>query len=66
MVQEDGTDAVARPAVTHRRVAEEEVYGRAVVRGERVPVRAEARGEHGEMNMGCYYLMAALDFCWCL
>ena len=66
VVQEDGTDAVARPAVTHRRVAEEEVYGRAVVRGERVPVRAEARGEHGEMNMGCYYLMAALDFCWCL
>jgi len=22
--------------------------------------------EHGDMNKGCYYLMAALDFCWCL
>jgi len=41
------------------------------VRGTRevVPPRAvarEPRGEHGEMNQGCYYVMAALDFCWCL
>jgi len=36
---------------------------------ERIPARATARepqGEHGDMNKGCYYLMAALDFCWCL
>lgn len=36
---------------------------------ERIPPRAAARkapGEHGDMNKGCYYLMAALDFCWCL
>ena len=36
---------------------------------ERIPARAMARepqGEHGEMNKGAYYLMAALDFCWCL
>lgn len=41
------------------------------VRGTRevVPPRAvarEPRGEHGDMNQGCYYVMAALDFCWCL
>merc|ERR550525_30443 len=41
------------------------------VRGHRehIPPRALARepaGEHGEMNQGCYYVMAALDFCWCL
>jgi len=41
------------------------------VRGQRehVPPRAQARdprGEHGDMNKGCYYVMAALDFCWCL
>ena len=36
---------------------------------EYIPPRAVARdprGEHGEMNQGCYYVMAALDFCWCL
>jgi len=36
---------------------------------ERIPPRAVARepqGEHGDMNKGAYYLMAALDFCWCL
>merc|ERR1712038_224068 len=36
---------------------------------ERIPPRAAARkapGEHGDMNKGCYYLIAALDFCWCL
>jgi len=36
---------------------------------ERIPARATAQrapGEHGDMNKGCYYLMAALDFCWCL
>jgi len=36
---------------------------------ERIPARATAKkapGEHGDMNKGCYYLMAALDFCWCL
>jgi len=36
---------------------------------ERIPPRAVAGqqcGEHGDMNKGCYYLMAALDFCWCL
>ena len=36
---------------------------------ERIPPRAAASkppGEHGDMNKGCYYLMAALDFCWCL
>jgi len=27
---------------------------------------ADVRGEHENMNKGCYYLMAALDFCWCL
>ena len=41
------------------------------VRGprEHIPPRAvarEARGEHGDMNKGCYYMMAAMDFCWCL
>ena len=36
---------------------------------EYIPPRAvarEPRGEHGDMNRGCYYVMAALDFCWCL
>eukprot|EP00092_Neocalanus_flemingeri_P005779 GFUD01006221.1.p1 GENE.GFUD01006221.1~~GFUD01006221.1.p1 ORF type:complete len:567 (+),score=63.10 GFUD01006221.1:580-2280(+) len=36
---------------------------------EHIPSRATARdprGEHEDMNKGCYYLMAALDFCWCL
>lgn len=36
---------------------------------EQIPARATARqprGEHEDMNKGCYYLMAALDFCWCL
>jgi len=36
---------------------------------EQIPSRATARqprGEHEDMNKGCYYLMAALDFCWCL
>jgi len=36
---------------------------------EHIPSRAtarEPRGEHEDMNKGCYYLMAALDFCWCL
>jgi len=41
------------------------------VRGPReyIPPRAlahEPRGEHGDMNKGCYYMMAAMDFCWCL
>ena len=41
------------------------------VRGPReyIPPRALAhdpRGEHGDMNKGCYYMMAAMDFCWCL
>jgi len=41
------------------------------VRGprEHIPPRAvarEPRGEHGDMNKGCYYMMAAMDFCWCL
>jgi len=47
-----------------------DVYGpRSPRRREYVPPRAAARdprGEHGEMNKGCYYLMSALDFCWCL
>jgi len=49
-----------------------DVYGpRASSRKQReyIPPRAvarEARGEHGDMNKGCYYLMSALDFCWCL
>ena len=62
----DQVDLVARVGLPETRVVAAEVYGRPLVRGERVPVRAEARGEHGEMNMGCYYLMSALDFCWCL
>jgi len=36
---------------------------------EYIPPRAvarEPRGEHGDMNKGCYYMMAAMDFCWCL
>jgi len=35
---------------------------------EYIPPRSTAKptGEHGNMNKGCYYLMAALDFCWCL
>lgn len=57
---------LAKAQVPEQRIAVEEVYGRRVSRDERVPVRAEARGEHENMNMGCYYLMAALDFCWCL
>jgi len=38
-------------------------------RREYIPPRAvarEPRGEHGDMNKGCYYMMAAMDFCWCL
>jgi len=33
-----------------------------------IPPRAAAKpkGEHEDMNKGCYYLMTALDFCWCL
>lgn len=68
VVREDEADGLprARVRLPETRVVAEEMYGRPVVRGERIPVRAEAPGEHGEMNMGCYYLMAALDFCWCL
>merc|ERR1712107_113970 len=68
VLREDTSDGIpkARVRLPETRVVLEETYGRPVVRGERVPVRAEAQGEHGEMNMGCYYLMAALDFCWCL
>lgn len=47
-----------------------EVYTRrASGHREHIPSRATARqpkGEHEDMNKGCYYLMAALDFCWCL
>jgi len=47
-----------------------EVYTRrASGQREHIPSRSTAqdpRGEHEEMNKGCYYLMAALDFCWCL
>jgi len=69
VVREDDADGLlpkARVRLPETRVVAEEMYGRPMVRGERIPVRAEAQGEHGEMNMGCYYLMAALDFCWCL
>merc|ERR1711974_38930 len=68
VVREDEADGLprARVRLPETRVVAEETYGRPMVRGERIPVRAEAQGEHGEMNMGCYYLMAALDFCWCL
>jgi len=68
VVREDEADGLprARVRLPETRVVAEEMYGRPMVRGERIPVRAEAQGEHGEMNMGCYYLMAALDFCWCL
>merc|ERR1712088_965348 len=68
VVREDEGDGLprARVRLPETRVVAEEMYGRPVVRGERIPVRGEAQGEHGEMNMGCYYLMAALDFCWCL
>ena len=54
---------VMDPMVEVRR----EEYGRRPKMGERIPVRSEAgHGEHDDMNMGCYYVMAALDFCWCL
>jgi len=47
-----------------------EVYARRTSgHREHIPSRATARqprGEHEDMNKGCYYLMAALDFCWCL
>jgi len=47
-----------------------EVYMKREKRSSReyIPPRAVAkpRGEHEGMNKGCYYLMAALDFCWCL
>jgi len=47
-----------------------EVYTRrASGHREHIPSRSTARdpkGEHEDMNKGCYYLMAALDFCWCL
>ena len=69
VVREDEADALlpkGRVRLPETRVVAEEMYGRPMVRGERIAVRAEAQGEHGEMNMGCYYLMAALDFCWCL
>jgi len=69
VVREDETDGLlpkGRVRLPETRVVAEEMYGRPMVRGERIAVRAEAQGEHGEMNMGCYYLMAALDFCWCL
>lgn len=48
---------------------EPEIYAkRAPGDKELIPPRsmAQPRGEHENMNKGCYYLMAALDFCWCL
>lgn len=73
----DGTVKVEPPRlrspkkeVTIRAVPD--VYGPRVrdrKRNEYIPPRAVAReapGEHGDMNKGCYYLMSALDFCWCL
>jgi len=62
-----------KPSVKHPRSEVKfspDVYSpRARGQREYVPPRAQARdtrGEHGEMNKGCYYVMAALDFCWCL
>jgi len=68
VLREDERDGLprVRMKVPETRVVVEEMYGRPLICGDRIPVRAEAQGEHGEMNMGCYYLMAALDFCWCL
>jgi hypothetical protein len=64
VVAEEQVDCQARVAVASL-APEVEVYGRPAVREGRVAVRAEAR-EGGQEHMGCYYLMAALDFCWCL
>lgn len=65
--------AKPKPSVKHPRSEVKfspDVYSpRARGQREYVPPRAQARdprGEHGEMNKGCYYVMAALDFCWCL
>ena len=66
------SSASVRPAPRHEVTfaARPEVYGPG--RGhehEQIPRRATAaqpRGEHEDMNVGCYYLMSALDFCWCL
>ena len=45
-------------------IVKPEVYGRPPVR-EVIPNRATARREH-EQRDGCFYVVAALDFCWCL
>ena len=41
-----------------------EIYGRPPVR-EVIPSRSVARREQ-EHRDGCFYVVAALDFCWCL
>ena len=68
VLREDERDGLprVRMKLPETRVVVEEMYGRPLICGDRIPVRAEAQGEHGEMNMGCYYLMAPLDSCWCL
>lgn len=76
IVDQDCVDSFLQPGIraSHPKVefAESpnpEVYTRrAPGAREFIPPRATAgpRGEHEDMNKGCYYLMAALDFCWCL
>ena len=43
-----------------------EVYGRTTEREELIPRRAVATRREQEERDGCYYVVAALDFCWCL
>jgi len=43
-----------------------EVYGVRREAETAIPRRAEARRRDEEQRDGCFYLVAALDFCWCL
>jgi len=76
VVDQDGVDAsVDHPQKTSSTKVHfvdkttPDVYSRRSLGPEEyIPPRSSAnpKGEHGEMNKGCYYLMSALDFFWCL
>ena len=63
VLSQDSVDAgVIQPSASS--LVKPEVYGRPPVR-EVIPSRAVARREQ-EQRDGCFYVVAALDFCWCL
>jgi len=64
-----GAVAAMRPRVMDSRAMTDvrpEVYSRYLGKHDPIPSRALARREDRIKRDGCFYLAAALDFCWCL